>query len=287
MANAQAQEQQAIAEMTGANNGNNQQHIWMPTGVEAFNPDAGQQQSQQTQQLPAQTQQPVSPDFNVDGKTDEQFFQELSNQQAAPQQTQETNEVQEAQAVADAAERIQQELLSQENTQEEQPVTEAQETSEDKAPVDFDFDTFSKQFEKQYGVPLSETVEAAKNIQGTFERVQEAAHQVQLRMTELELMQNWGVNKAEVQNRLSQVARVYRTFNEDAKQRLRQMGETESVLYLWNGLNPQPTNGQQPQSVVPGRAAIANTSDTPQITPELIAVQDDDEFFRRLSQFAG
>lgn len=287
MSQQRSAEQQAIDQMTNNGNSTPQQHLWISNdqGVDAFAPPT------ETPQTPAPGQQqvvpqPQTPDLDVDGKTDDEFFRELEQQATQSQQTEQLSDIQQAQQATQVANQLE-EQLSSEQPQDAQPSQETAEKvqqSAEEQKTSFDFTEFESAFEKQYEVPLSEAINSAKNIQQTFNQMQQVSQQIDMRMTQLELMQEWGVSRQEVDNRLSQAASVYRALSDNAKQRLRQRGsDTEVITYIWNQLNPQ-SNQTTPTTGVPGRASIANQTQSPQITPELIAIENDDDFFRQLEQ---
>lgn len=271
-----------------------------PSGVDAFAVDGNN----------VPNQQPASPDLNADGAAaqDAQFYQELEakyvtgntsqNQQPQPQPTSDDGLQSIVQSAAQLGEQVQsiqdallnggsQEQLSPQSS--EAPAEAPQEEAPPTSPTEpaIGFEKFEQEFQTKYGVSLGQAVEAASNIQATYEAVRQMASELAVQQQRMQLAQGWGVSFAEADSRIQQASTVYRQLTPDAQAKLGN-DPVAATMRLHQMLNAGAANGNQqvnPVSQVPtaGRATIAENVQQG-VTPELLSIQDDDQFYKALGQ---
>lgn len=165
--------------------------------------------------------------------------------------------------------------------------TEAQEEAT-QPQSNIDFEEFSTAFRAKFGVDLEDAVQSVNSIKQQSEQLQQLTQTVNARMQQLELMAQWGVSSSDVTDRLNGLLPVYQALSEPYKQHIRSKG-TKGLMELYDLVAQRNATGSQQQpSPVPGRpggtATIAGDASKPEITPELIAIENDRDFVQRLGE---
>lgn len=224
-------------------------------------------------------------------QSDTEFFQNLETkyQQPQPQQDQQQTvevpqqndlqqQAQQGLEIVDAANRVEEHFKS--DTQKTDD-TQTQEQPETPQNVP-DLSAFEEQFKTKYGIELQDAVNSAQQMTQFTEQLQQIASNLNLRMQKLDLMQIWNVSSTEVDARVDRTRRLYNTLSDDVKRQIQAKG-TQGLIELYDVAFGNNNSNNGARNVPAGRATIASNQPA-QVTPELLSIKDDREFFEQLGR---
>lgn len=161
-------------------------------------------------------------------------------------------------------------------------------------PEPKNYETLSSDFKSAVGIDIKDALEYAKTFETTaqtaLQNIQEAENRLTLRQQEFELTVAWsedanrlGRKVSEVvQERIALAAQAYSKLPDQQKALVARAG-SEGVVALWGHIAQRGAPAPQ-RSVPQGRADIANPSNDAPSLNDVVALQDDDAYWRAMEQ---